>query len=1126
MNRTRAAGRHSWLMVVMMAPFLTAFGPEGFDEAEKKDDLIAKLSSDLNKVDHSITVTKDLIQRSPDAPYLADLYFRLAELYVEKSRYTFARIMEQQTAGERVLSGEQSLEVTLNKKLAIETYDKVLNSFPEYENNDQIRFFKAHEFRELGQWEEMLKQYRELIEKYPQSPWAIEARLIIGDYYFDKNEFEPAEEQYQAILKEPESHIHDMARYKVGWIRINEEKWKDALRLFRDAVASKRKERKAAVGDASGIDVKREAMLAMTWPYSEIAKPKDAPQFFRDLADSKTVYTTALKKLANRYWIKTQYPAAATLYREIVKYSSDIGENIEYIQRIYESVRNMSERNPARYANAADDVDAIVANVARFQNHITFSEEDKGRLIKDFEIRARDLATRLQLDAQKRKDTKSLRTAAEAYRKYLSLFREGEDVQKMMNNRAESLFIAKDFLDAGAQYEEIAKDMEDSPERRDILYSSIQAYFEAISEDTDYRRQHPSKPGILNKLELLKAREGLKQLGAYYVKVWPKSDKAANVKFNVARMYYEQGEYVRAAELFKAFIEAHPTHPDVAIAGNLALDGLNKMDDYEGLAKLAQAFVNNNNIQDTRFKNEVKQLADAARRRQVEFKVLETSGEDFSQTMLGEWEKNKGTEQGEEFLYTAFVKYKGEGNVEGVFEFGGRMMGAYPDSERNVDVLQTMGKFALDSAFYERAAFYLQEYYKRFPKRPDAAELLTSAANIYFYLGDYEKAAKTFRTVRIVGKREQVKEANQRLMQIYGESEDWEQLARVSQTALEFSRNWLGASFHLGLAYSKQGKDELALRELQRAASMSPDGSDFDQAAQARSLFELGRLAQKSYDALQLAPDSDLQQVLGTKQQYLAEISDVYTRAINTGRGKWVIASAHGLARLNLGFAEFLKNAPVPDGVNPQEYRQALAAEAAPFEGNAKELMKVCGQKSKELKIFSAYATACLTASFDSVIETARRARSSAQGGDAYQNQLLAIRKELAKKPNSIEKLEEMAKLSMSVGDYHLALLALQKAEELDPRRAQTQNLMGVVQWQLGEPQDAYDHLTNAYKRREPAAAANLAALFAEYGYETESRAFLGRAGDLNTANLSSPEYHPAVNRLREGTLTTAGGDS
>ncbi|MEM6533390.1 MAG: tetratricopeptide repeat protein [Myxococcota bacterium] len=1114
-----------WIVVVALAPLVSAFGPASFDEAEQKEDLITKLSSDLNKVDHSITVTKELIQRSPDAPYLADLYFRLAELYVEKSRYTFARIMEQQSAGDRVLSGEQSLEVTLNKKLAIETYDKVLGTFPEYENNDQIRFFKAHEFRELGQWEEMLKQYRELVEKFPKSPWAMEARLIIGDYHFDKGEFTPAEEQYGAVLREPESHIHDMARYKLGWIRINQEKWKEALEYFRAGVVSRRKNRKAAVGDAAGLDVKREALLAMVWPYSEVRKPKDAPGYFRRLADSKTVYTTALKKLANRYWIKTEYPSAAALYREIVKYSSDIGENVEYIQRIYESVRNMSERNPARYANAADDVDAIVTNVARFQNHITFSEEQKGRLIKDFEIRARDLATRLQLDAQKRKDSKSLRTAAEAYRQYLSLFTEGQEIPKMMQNRAESLYIAKDFLDAGDQYEDLAKGMEDSPERRDILLTAIESYYNAVVENGDYRRKHPTKPGLLNKLEILKAREGLKQLGAYFVKVWPKSAQVPQVKFNVARMYYEQGEYRRGAELFKAFVEEHPTHKNVFEAGSLALDAMNKIDDYDGLAKLAQAFYENSNIRDRRLKTSAKQLAEAARKRKVEFKVLEASSGNFSEVMLAEFEAAEDEAEAEEILYTGFVKYKGEGNVAGVFEFGTRLVAAYPESKRNIDVLQTMGKFALDSASFGRAAFYLEEYHKRFPKEGNAVQLLSSSAQLYFMLGDYKKAADTFRQVRSLGNQKQKQEAHQRLMEIYTESNDWPQLARVAQTALEFNRAWLGASFHLGLAYMQQDKDQLAQRELARAAQMSPR-DEFDQGSQARALFELGRLAQKEFDAIQFSPGSDMQSVLQSKLQLLEGIEGAYGRAINTGRGKWVIAAAHGLARLYQEFATFIGNAPVPDGVDPGEYKQALKAEADPYAAKGTQLMSECGKKSRELKIFSAYASACMNNSFESVIQTARRARSAAQGGPEFEEQLNTIRTDLAKKPSSMPLLTKMATLSMTAGDYHLARLVLEKAEELDPRRGEVQNLLGVCEWQLGEPQDAYEHLLNAYKRRNVAAAANLAALFDEYRYAKEAKSFLGRAGDLNAADLSSPDYHPAVNKLRGGTVTVEGGDS
>ena len=141
LTRKPSAG---WLLVA--APLLAGavYSPKGTQE--NKEELIAKLSSDINKVDHTIEVTKDLIKRSPDAPYLADLYFRLAELYVEKSRYVFGRLMEQQTEGQKSLSGEKSLEVQLNKKLAIETYDKILADFPEYDNNDQVRFFKAHEF--------------------------------------------------------------------------------------------------------------------------------------------------------------------------------------------------------------------------------------------------------------------------------------------------------------------------------------------------------------------------------------------------------------------------------------------------------------------------------------------------------------------------------------------------------------------------------------------------------------------------------------------------------------------------------------------------------------------------------------------------------------------------------------------------------------------------------------------------------------------------------------------------------------------------------------------------------------------------------------------------------------------
>ena len=41
-----------------------------------------------------------------------------------------------------------------------------------------------------------------------------------------------------------------------------------ALKLFEKAVTSKRKTKRGAIGDALGLNVKREALTAMVWPIS------------------------------------------------------------------------------------------------------------------------------------------------------------------------------------------------------------------------------------------------------------------------------------------------------------------------------------------------------------------------------------------------------------------------------------------------------------------------------------------------------------------------------------------------------------------------------------------------------------------------------------------------------------------------------------------------------------------------------------------------------------------------------------------------------------------------------------------------------------------------------------------
>src|SRR5690606_11202625 len=109
------------------------------------------------------------------------------------------------------------------------------------------------------------------------------------------------------------------------------------------------------------------------------------------------------------------------------------------------------------------------------------------------------------------------------------------------------------------------------------------------------------------------------------------------------------------------------------------------------------------------------------------------------------------------------------------------------------------------------------------------------------------KAAEAYRRLRKSGNATQRLAAHEQLIEVYREARDWDALARVAQTALEENGSWMGAAFHLGLAYLEQGKRELAQRELARAAQLQPR-SEFDKEASGRLNFELGRLLHNQYD--------------------------------------------------------------------------------------------------------------------------------------------------------------------------------------------------------------------------------------------------------------------------------------
>ncbi|RME19037.1 MAG: hypothetical protein D6806_19005, partial [Deltaproteobacteria bacterium] len=580
------------LLVAVLAGFwILLCGFSLTDEAEEKAEFVEGLKRDIIKVDHSIEVTKDLIKKSRNAPYMPDIIFRLAELYVEKSRLVYYLEVETKGAEQAV----NSPEAKLLKNEAIQTYLDLMKRFPDYRYNDKVLFFLGHEYYELGMHQDMLDTYKKLVEDYPKSPLVLEALFIVGDYYFNKDDLAEAEKWYRKILRYRESPIHDMARYKLGWVAINKAKddkkyWKVALKLFEQvATSTNTPDEGVSVDTHKMVNIRLEAINGVVFCYTEVYPARNALEYFRKLAGSKQVYLHALEKLANRYFIKDQFDNAAMIYRRIIDLSNDVEKNLEYAQRVYDAASLTKNKE-----KVDEDVAALVKAASLYTYSWRIPDEEKKKLEKEFEVYARDIVTKLHLLAKKRNERRAFRVAARAYKNYLSFFTNTEKLQEMKLNYAEALYQSRKYLESARIYEDVARHMKDSNERRDTLYSAIQSYQMALGDAK-----------FLSRFELVETRQALKQLGALYIRKYPRDKHVPTIKFNVARMFFEMGEYKQAIESFLEYIKQYPNDANVPIAGHLVLDCYKQLEDYRGLARQGRAFLSDPKIKFEKFKKEV-----------------------------------------------------------------------------------------------------------------------------------------------------------------------------------------------------------------------------------------------------------------------------------------------------------------------------------------------------------------------------------------------------------------------------------------------------------------------------------------------------------------------------------------
>lgn len=1004
-----------------------AEGPFGKSRSEERQELIQKLRRDLIKVDRSIAVTEDLIAHSRSAPYLPDLFFRLAELYVEKSRYRYH--FEAERRAEAAKSPLVVPEVKLLKEKAIAIYERVTREFPDFKDDDRVRFFIAHEQRELGLYDQMIKTHEANIEKHPKSPNALEGLLIIGDYWFDKGDLDKSEKLYLQILDRPPSIAHDLARYKMGWVWINRGKHAEAVKYFEQAAGAPLVE--GAEGKA--LNVKSLALSDLVYSYTEARPAKGAIKYFLDLSDSATVFQTILEKLGNRYYIKQEFDNAAPAYRRLLTLARDSERDPERVQRLYETLKAAKGKVPPR----AEDVRSVVRVAARVRTDLRLKSDERAGLLEDLELMARDLSTMMQIEAQKKDDKKLSSEAADAYQAYLSLFQIARYRLPMEKNRAEALFAAERHAEAGRQYEEVAKKLK-GPEQEEAIYNAVATYHTALRD-----------PLRLSYFERVDCRGGIKQMGAFYVKNFPQNPRVPQVKFNVARAYYDEGEFKPAGELFTAFALEHPTDKDAVVAANLALDAYHNLKDFKGMETAGKRLLQISALPAT-LHNDVRNILAKARVEEMSEVVItadDGTGE-AGQRLLSFAEERRGTDVAQEALRTAFNGYVDRRVLAKASEVAQKILQQYPRSPNAAYVILTQARIAQELGDFDQAAAHYESMYDRFPGDPKAVEALQTAATMRLMVGDARRAVQALE--RAAGGKARA-DLVARLAEARAESGDAAGAQAAAEQALRADPAEGLAAAILGRILLDQGRLADAEQRLTAAARAMPKAAKSDPEALAKVYFLLGECLYRQFK--DLGPEA-----LERKVQLLGGVQQAYSGAAQLG-GEWAVA---GLLRLGQSFAvlaDTLTAIAEPPGLNEvqrAQFKKEIETQAAPLREKAEEAFATCIKKAKELEVYTPFALACHTRK-----EVDGQLPRPAPGGAVDPGRLASFREALIKNPNDTLSVEGMARSMIDASDWRRARLMIGRLVELDENRPWAHAAMGLVLARLGDLEQA----KGAYKR-------------------------------------------------------------
>ncbi len=1116
---------------------------------------VSELQEQLRSTEKKIAVTTSEIKRVRDTEFLPELYFSLADLHLQKSRLMYL-IKVNKNKGVPITEIDFTAEKR-PKQEAIDIYQKVYAFFPKSKLRDRALFFKGLELRDIGQSEAMIKTFGQLNQEFPNSQNLLEANIILGDYFLEeKKDLEGALEAFRRVIAKDVSAYTPLAHYRIGWCFINQQKYKEAVTSFEEAVRTQGLVSRNLSLDLPELyrktDIRREAILSLAVPYVEIygdykaslkeeAKSEGAKSSAKMNATGQAS-SAAVKELPQKIseWKKPGQPTPTpAIAPDIAGHSGKALEKelvavalhpVEYFKKISDghlTYRRVLSRVGRRLALkemwpevsdvwievlvASSDPEVKFEAIQRWNEAIKKANQvtDQIRFIEHAvlttqEIRARAIERNGKFN---RKEASQL--------KFLELIT--RDIATRIQQAARAKNSREDFLIAAQAYEIYQTGF---PQNRDLSKMLIN------KAESLYRAEEWARAGLefetLSRTVKIKAKQAEFKESA--IQAYVNALKTPETLSPIDLVRARRG----VRDVGTNWVVTNMRHP--AAASTAYNIGQSWYEDrllpqaIQSFTFFIKNFSRDRRTRDAIFMiinaysqlDDFKGLVDAAKQlektrglaaddrkairdlsRRAQLKDLQIAAGDFGSKEYAENLKNLASKyndssMGSAALYEAFTSLRSKRDPE-LYDVGEALLEKHSDSSFTKEVVSSMAQTALITADFDRAARYLSRFSDKYPEEKESKDWRKNSAQIYEWLGEFKEAKR-----------------------LYFSLGDLDSVARcellgAEWPALEKSAARLNTdlgAYYGALALWRQGRQAEALPRLKKIAS----SNDLDRSSHAR--FLLAQRALESFRAIQMRNAAD-QSALVNKVKSFQVLSKELNEIVKAGAGRWTIASLYLLGQANYELGRFISDSPLPSGLKPEEqaiYRRELSKQGKQYTDAAGTVFGQCLETAERFEVFTVYVQGCREKGRKIVKEESDTIQLNKKRNAVPPKLARSLRAKLYDTPRDVNVLRDLAIAYMNDEQYWVGIAIFNRILEIEENSSLAMAGIGVGRLFVNDLDVGADWLKKAMKvsSSDPIAVWNLSGLYNEFGFKKRVKQLESKRKSATKPRL----LHPMAKKL------------